>query len=97
MRDLLSIADPTEFLQLVWSLASLHEGEFGHARRFGPDFSPQEMEQAKERFRFAPWLLATLVNEYLTTSLKSGPRKLNVKNHNAANALISKLVELENA
>ncbi|TPK32470.1 hypothetical protein FJ492_27485 [Mesorhizobium sp. B2-5-4] len=97
LRDLLSIAEPTEFLQLVWSLASLHEGEFGRARRFGPNFGPQEMEQAKERFRFAPWLLETLVNEYLTTSLKSGPRRLNVQNHNAANALISKLVELENA
>ncbi|RUV53795.1 hypothetical protein EOB77_00670 [Mesorhizobium sp. M7A.F.Ca.MR.228.00.0.0] len=97
LRDLLSIADPTEFLQLVWSLASLHEGEFSRARRFGPDFSLPEMELAKERFRFAPWLLETLVNEYLTTSQRSGPRRLNVKNHNAANALISKLVELENA
>ncbi|UCI21084.1 hypothetical protein FJ970_09080 [Mesorhizobium sp. B2-1-8] len=97
MRDLLSIGGPSEFLNLIWSLAALHEGEFALARRFGPDFSSEEMQQARERFRFAPWLLETLVNEYLTTSQKSGPRRLNVKNHNAANALISKLVELENA
>ncbi|RUV10590.1 hypothetical protein [Mesorhizobium sp. M1A.F.Ca.IN.022.04.1.1] len=93
----MSLGEPTEFLQLIWSLAALHNGEFSHVRRFGPNFGVREMEEARERFRFAPWSLETLVNEYLTTPRKSGPRRLHVKNRDAANALISQLVQCENA
>lgn len=97
LHELLSKAEAAGFLQLIWSLDALQRGEDEQARRFGPSFSSKEIDEARDRMRFAPWFLETLVNEYLTTPSRSGPQILNVRHPNAANALAVGLNQLENA
>ncbi|SJM29970.1 hypothetical protein [Mesorhizobium delmotii] len=97
LTELLGKSEATDFLQLIWSLNALQNGQFDLAKRFGPNFSRIEMEQARERFRFAPWWLETLVNEYLTTSFNPGRQVLDLKHPGSANGLVGALSALENA
>lgn len=95
---MLSLADDTSFLGLLWSLNALQTGRAGEASRFLNGFPA---DAATEGIRgpkaIFPWELETLANELLTTPKHRYYRTINCRSWNVASEIVNQLRELESA